>query len=167
MLNVLYICTHNRCRSILSEAITQQRTSGLVEARSAGCEPTGVVYPLTLQYLRERGYDTDELTSKSIGDTADFHPDVVITVCDDSANEICPKWTEDTIICHWDLADPSKIVGTDEQLQHAFNRCIEQIEQRVDALTQVVFSNHTRADIIQQLSSVGTIINAPSDNKSC
>ena len=29
-MNILYICTHNRCRSILSEAITRQNAQGII-----------------------------------------------------------------------------------------------------------------------------------------
>lgn len=32
-MKILYICTHNRCRSILSEAITQQNAQGIIEAK--------------------------------------------------------------------------------------------------------------------------------------
>ena len=51
-MNILYICTHNRCRSILSEAITNQLAEGRLKAHSAGSQPAGAVHPLSLQYLR-------------------------------------------------------------------------------------------------------------------
>ncbi|MGN3933140.1 arsenate reductase/protein-tyrosine-phosphatase family protein, partial [Staphylococcus aureus] len=45
-MNILYICTHNRCRSILSEAITRQNAQGIINAMSAGSQPSGEVHPL-------------------------------------------------------------------------------------------------------------------------
>ena len=96
-MNILYICTHNRCRSILSEAITRQNAQGIINAMSAGSQPSGEVHPLSIKYLSEMGYDTAGLISKSWeslkdenGD--DFIPDVVITVCDQAAGESCPLW---------------------------------------------------------------------------
>ncbi|MEC8787833.1 MAG: arsenate reductase ArsC, partial [Pseudomonadota bacterium] len=63
-MKILYICTHNRCRSILCEAITNA-SNGNVEARSAGSQPVGEVHPLSLKYLAERGFSTDGLQSQS------------------------------------------------------------------------------------------------------
>ena len=101
--NILYICTHNRCRSILSEAITRQKALGIITAQSAGSEPAGQVHPLTLRYLQEAGYNTQQLSSKSWDTLGEFIPDVVITVCDQAAGESCPLWLGTTPKLHWGL----------------------------------------------------------------
>ena len=54
-MKILYICTHNRCRSILSEAITNQFSDGKIVANSAGSQPVGEVHPLSIKYLQEVG----------------------------------------------------------------------------------------------------------------
>ena len=105
-MKLLYICTHNRCRSILSEAITQQRAAGLIEARSAGSSPAGQVHPMTLHHLEQQGYATQGLRSTSWGDFADWEPDVVITVCDRAAQEPCPLYFGRAHQLHWSLARP-------------------------------------------------------------
>ena len=64
-MKLLFICTHNRCRSILCEAIASQRGVGSLEAASAGSAPVDAVHPLTLRYLGERGYKTTGLQSQS------------------------------------------------------------------------------------------------------
>jgi arsenate reductase len=64
-MKILYLCTHNRCRSILAEAITNHLSQGRIEARSAGSQPAGQVHPLSLKYLREAGVKSDDLRSKS------------------------------------------------------------------------------------------------------
>ena len=71
-MKLLFICTHNRCRSILCEAIASQRGVGLLEAASAGSAPVDAVHPLTLRYLEERGYQTAGLQSQSWEDLAAF-----------------------------------------------------------------------------------------------
>ena len=55
-MKILYICTHNRCRSILSEAVTNHRAGEHITAHSAGSQPAGAVHPLSLRYLDEAGY---------------------------------------------------------------------------------------------------------------
>ncbi|WP_319784089.1 arsenate reductase ArsC [Oceanisphaera sp. IT1-181] len=136
-MKILYICTHNRCRSILSEAVTQHYGQGLLEARSAGSQPAGAVHPLSLVYLAQAGINTAELRSQSWDEFEDFAPDVVITVCDSAAAESCPVWFGNSLVLHWGLADPSKLTGTDEELADAFRHTIRLINDRVEALLTV------------------------------
>ena len=155
---ILFVCTHNRCRSILSEAITNQIGAGLIEAQSAGSAPAKQVHPLTLQYLANCGYDITALHSKSWQMLTDgFTPDVVITVCDAAAGESCPLWLGNVPKFHWGLADPSKlavqstvsnVIQTNESqanktknheqdIAMAFSRCIAEIESRVVQLIPI------------------------------
>jgi arsenate reductase (thioredoxin) len=136
-MKILYICTHNRCRSILSEALTNALSGGLIEARSAGSQPAGEVHPLSLHYLQEDGIPTEGLYSKSWDKLESFAPDLVITVCDSAANESCPLWFGKAAKLHWGLADPSKVTGSDTEKALAFRACIAEIRQRVEALLRL------------------------------
>ena len=131
-MKLLFICTHNRCRSILSEAITNQRARGILTAASAGSAPIDAVHPLTLRFLQERGYDTAGLVSQSWVDLEAFEPDRVITVCDAAAGEACPIWMTDVEKMHWGLPDPSRVEGDDETIRAAFMSVIDRIELKVD-----------------------------------
>ena len=131
-MKLLFICTHNRCRSILSEAITNQRARGILTAASAGSAPVDAVHPLTLRFLQVRGYDTVDLASQSWVDLEAFEPDRVITVCDTAAGEACPLWMSDVEKMHWGLPDPSRVDGDDETVRAAFMSVIDRIELKVD-----------------------------------
>lgn len=133
-MKILYICTHNRCRSILSEAITNHLSEGKLRAFSAGSQPAGQVHPLSLKYLQEKGISIDGLQSQSWDAFEDEQPDIVVTVCDSAANEVCPVWFGDTIKVHWALPDPSKLEGTEEEVRDAFFAVMETIQQRVTQL---------------------------------
>lgn len=136
-MKILYICTHNRCRSILSEAITNAKSNGLIQARSAGSQPSGEVHPLSVKYLGEADIPTAGLKSQSWDEFEDFEPDLVVTVCDSAAGESCPVWFGKTLKVHWGLEDPSKLNGSDEELAIAFRKTIAVIGDRVDALLRV------------------------------
>lgn len=146
-MNILYICTHNRCRSALSEAITNQlghrpdqQRGEMIVAKSAGSAPAGEVHPLTLKYLEQAGYSTKGLTSNSWEDQdymGDFVPDVVITVCDNAAGEACPLWLGYVPKLHWGLADPSKDTEDQAATAENFRQTIHQIEQRVAKLVKI------------------------------
>ena len=131
MFHILFVCTHNRCRSILCEAIVGQRGGDLLKASSAGSQPEGRVHPLTLKYLVEANYSTQALASKSWDALADDPPDLVVTVCDSAAGEACPLWLGDAARMHWPLQDPSKAVN-DVQAASQFRRTIALIESSVE-----------------------------------
>lgn len=133
-MKLLFICTHNRCRSILAEAITNHLSDGSIEARSAGSQPAGAVHPLTLKYLAEAGISTAGLKSQSWDEHEDFAADVVITVCDSAAGEPCPVWFGSSVKVHWGLPDPSRIEGTEADIKAAFDAVMQTLENRIKAL---------------------------------
>jgi arsenate reductase len=135
-MKILYICTHNRCRSVLCEAITNA-SSGPLQAQSAGSQPVGEVHPLSLKYLAEKGFRTEGLKSQSWDEFEDYEADLVITVCDSAAGESCPVYFGKSLKMHWGLEDPSKLEGSDEDKALAFYHTIDIIEQRVAALAEL------------------------------
>ncbi|ORE87112.1 arsenate reductase [Oceanococcus atlanticus] len=153
-MKILYICTHNRCRSILSEAITNHFAQPHLTARSAGSQPAGVVHPLSLQYLAEAGIATAGLKSQSWDDFEDFEPDVVITLCDSAAGESCPVWFGKAIKLHWGLQDPSKLSGDEAQAAAAFRHTIALIRQRVEGLEKIaVLERENWSAALQKLTT--------------
>ena len=152
-MKILYICTHNRCRSILSEAITNSIASKNIEARSAGSQPAGMVHPLSLKYLEQEGYSIAGLQSQSWDDFADFQPDVVVTVCDSAAGETCPVYFGKSLKVHWGLSDPSKLEG--ESSEAAFLACIDEIVARVEKLNEIAAKNLDRDALRSELAAIG------------
>jgi len=145
----LFICTHNRCRSILSEAITNHLAKGKIVAYSAGSQPAGQVHPLSIQYLEERGIPTEGLKSQSWDDFESIEPDVVITVCDNAANESSPVWFGACAKVHWDLPDPSKLQGSDDDIENAVFAVMDTIETRIRKLLELNL-NETNSSELQR-----------------
>ena len=91
--NVLFICTHNSARSILAEAILNQKGEGKFRAFSAGSHPAGQVNPHALDLLQRNRFSTEGLRSKNWDEFAAPNApvmDYVLTVCDKAAGEVCP-----------------------------------------------------------------------------
>lgn len=154
-MKILYICTHNRCRSILSEALTNQLGQGIITAASAGSQPAGEVHPLTLKTLAQWQIPTDSLCSESWNDKRDFKPDLVVTVCDAAAGEVCPLWMGETRMVHWGLPDPSKIDGDEAEVAAAFQQVMKTIELRVNRLLEALKNRDLRPLSPQGLSALG------------
>jgi arsenate reductase len=135
-MKLLFICTHNRCRSILAEAIVRHISDGTIIAKSAGSSPQGEVHPLTLKYLSEHNISTDGLCSQSWDQFEDYNPNAILTLCDSAAQESCPVWFDQSVQVHWGLSDPSK-GAVDEGRQRAlFDNTISILERRIRALLE-------------------------------
>jgi arsenate reductase (thioredoxin) len=133
-MKLLFICTHNRCRSIIAEAVTNAFGGSLLQARSAGSQPSGEVHPLSIKYLQQAGIDTAGLQSQSWDAHEAWQPNVVITVCDQAAAEQCPVWFGDALTVHWGLVDPSRLQGSEDEVAAAFGNTISILQARIEKL---------------------------------
>lgn len=157
-MKLLFICTHNRCRSILSEAIVNHLSKGKLIARSAGSQPAGVVHPLSLKYLAEAEIDTTALKSQSWDEFEEFEPDMVITVCDSAAKEACPVWFGKTLKLHWGLTDPSKLDGSEDEIADAFRKTIKEITSRTNALLKLPLAELNQHQLQGEMEKLGANI---------
>ena len=152
---VLFICTGNCCRSQMAEALLRHLGGKRFLAFSAGSHPAGYVHALTVEAMRRMGISTQGQYSKSWNEFADERMDIIITVCDSAASEVCPTWPGRPATAHWSLPDPSSVPGTpDERIEAAMvvarlaRRWIEGLialpldemyeEQRTTAIRQIV-----------------------------
>ena len=136
-LNVLFLCTHNSARSILAECLLNHLGAGRFRAFSAGSQPSGRVNPFALQALTEAGVDTTGVRSKSWDSFAEPgapQMDLIITVCDSAAGELCPVWPGHPATAHWGYADPSAATGPDAARLMAFRDTMALIRRRLEIL---------------------------------
>jgi protein-tyrosine-phosphatase len=139
---VLFLCTHNSARSILAEATLTHIGGGRFQGFSAGSSPreNQQPNPIGLQTLRNAGISTEGLRSKSWDEFAlpnAPHMDLIITVCDNAAGEVCPFWPGKPATAHWGYADPSAGDGSDEQKAEAFKHTLHAIRRRLDLLVNL------------------------------
>jgi len=132
--NVLFLCTGNSCRSQMAEAIVNARLSNDWRAFSAGTEPSGYVHPKALKALDEIGIQ-HEGRSKSAEQFREMDFDLVVTVCDDAA-ENCPLWLGKGKRVHLGFPDPAKAEGTDEEKLAVFRSVRDAIAQKVPELLE-------------------------------
>lgn len=138
-LNVLFLCTHNSARSILAEALLNHLGQGRFKAYSAGSSPRANQQPnpLGLRALREAGVPTEGLTSKSwdcFAAPGAPQMDLIITVCDNAAGEVCPIWPGHPATAHWGYPDPSAGDAADDVKLAAFHSTLIAIRQRLQLL---------------------------------
>ena len=135
--NVLFLCTGNSARSIMAEAMLNQLGAGKYRAFSAGSQPAGQVHPQALEMLKRNAFGTEGLRSKSWDEFATPDApqmDLIITVCDNAAGEVCPIWPGHPATAHWGYADPSEGNGSDDEKREAFRKTLHAIHQRLELL---------------------------------
>ena len=132
-MNVLFLCTGNSCRSILAEALFNHLAPSGMRAMSAGSNPTGRVHPLTLALLEREGISIKGYHSKS-WDEISLKPDLLVTVCNNAAGEACPAFLGDVERIHWEIDDPAKATGTDEEIDAAFFAVFLILRNRIENL---------------------------------
>ncbi|TAL97330.1 MAG: arsenate reductase ArsC [Rhodanobacter sp.] len=159
---VLFICTGNSARSILSEATLNHLGKRRFEAFSAGSQPTGRVNLYAIEELKALGIATEGLSSKSWDrfTEAGAPPlDIVITVCDNAANETCPVLVGDFVKSHWGQPDPAAAQGAGAAIE-AFQHAHALVLYRVTALLKLPVETMSRDALKQALDHIGTITDA-------
>jgi arsenate reductase (thioredoxin) len=122
---VLFLCTHNSCRSQMAEGIVNADLGERFQAFSAGTEATRV-NPLAIRVLAEIGIDISGHFSKTLDAFAQEKFDYVITLCG-SANEQCPLFFGGVERVHIGFDDPSQGTGSEEQMLPEFRRVRDEI----------------------------------------
>jgi arsenate reductase len=138
--NVLVLCTGNSARSVLGEALINHLGAGRWRAFSAGSNPTGRVNPLSIEVLREKGLPAEGYRSKSWDEFAlpdAPRMDLVITVCDNAAGEVCPVWPGHPAKVHLGFPDPAAAEGSHEERLAEFRKVYAMIEAKMRRLIEL------------------------------
>jgi arsenate reductase (thioredoxin) len=128
---VLFLCTHNSCRSQMAEGLVNADLGDEFEAFSAGTVATAV-NPLAALVLAEIGIDISGHRSKTLEEFAGEKFDHVITLCG-SAKEQCPVFFGGAKLVHIGFDDPSQMPGSAEEKLPEFRRVRDEIRSRISA----------------------------------
>lgn len=156
--NILFLCTGNSARSIMAEAILNNKGRGGFTAYSAGSHPTGTVRPEALKQLESAGIPTTGLHSKSWdefsgGDAPQMN--FVFTVCDNAANEACPFWPGHPMTAHWGILDPAAVKGTPEEIDRAFRDAYVVLDRRIGLFLSLPLSTLEQLALKREIERIG------------
>ncbi|WP_242078234.1 arsenate reductase ArsC [Brevundimonas diminuta] len=155
--SVLFRRTGNSARSIIAESILRKIGSDRFIAHSAGSAPKGAAHPAALRVLDSHGYPTEGLRSKGWDEFAapGADPiDIVVTVCDNAAGEVCPVWPGHPVAVHYGLEDPAAVEGDEAEIDRAFGRTLKELLARISLLTQLHVESLDRLALKAQLQAI-------------
>ena len=158
-MNVLFLCTGNSCRSLISEAVFSHLAPAGWHAISAGSQPTGKLNERALALLSAKGISTEGYYSKS-WDKLPVTPDIVVTVCASAAGETCPAYLSPVLRTHWGVDDPSHVVGTEEDIGAAFERAYAILRARIEAFLALPLDSlkSDTAGLKAELDRIGALL---------
>jgi len=155
-LTVLVLCTGNSCRSIIGEALVNHLGAGRVRAFSAGSHPVGKVNENALATLARHGLPIEGYSSKSWDDLENENIDIVITVCDNAAGEVCPAYLGQVVRAHWGLPDPAHACGSPEIIAKAFEETYAAMEKRIQKFLALPLEALSRQELTEKLKQIGS-----------
>ena len=156
--NVLFICTHNSARSIMAEGLLNSLGGGRFKACSAGSQTAGAVNPVALTTLQKMHLPSDGYRSK---DWSEFavpgapELDLVFTVCDNAAGEVCPVWPGQPMTAHWGVPDPAAFEGSDEQKAKQFWDTAVTLKRRIELMLALPLQSLDRMSLQRELKDIG------------
>ncbi len=158
-INVLFLCTGNSARSILSEALLNDLGGGKWRGYSAGSHPSGQPHPDGLAHLIAKGHEVSGYSSKSweafSGGSAP-KMDIIITVCDNAAGEVCPIWPGHPVSAHWPAPDPAHIEPLAAR-QAAFADVYKLCKARIEAMLELDITGKTPQLLRSELNMIGQV----------
>lgn len=126
---VLFLCTHNSCRSQMAEGLINDSLGDRFEAFSAGTIATRV-NPLATRVMEELGIEMNHHYSKTLAEFDGESFDVVITLCSDAA-EHCPQHVGGSKTIHIGFDDPSRLPGSETEVFPEYRRVRDQLRHRL------------------------------------
>ena len=158
--NVLFLCTGNSARSILAEAILNDLGKDRFTAYSAGSDPKGEVHPGAIRLLASLGHDLSFARSKSWDEFSGADApqmDLIFTVCDNAASEVCPIWPGHPTSAHWGIPDPAAVKDDEEEIREAFHLAHERLTTRIKAFLALPEEQITSEAYKRELGKIGEL----------
>lgn len=122
---ILFVCVENSNRSQMSQAFAKIHGGKMIQAYSAGSNPSGKINPKAIAAMQDLGYDLTTQHSKSLDEVKQFAPfDVVVTM---GCGDACP-WMPAKKFIDWDIPDPK------DMNKEEFNKVRSLIETKVKSL---------------------------------
>jgi arsenate reductase (thioredoxin) len=156
--NVLFLCTGNSARSIMAEAIMNQKGQPKFTAYSAGSHPAGAVRPEAIRQLESAHLPTQNLRSKN---WSEFEQpgapqlDFVFTVCDNAAKEVCPIWPGQPMTAHWGVPDPAAVEGSEKDIERAYRDAFMTLERRISLFLCLPLATIDKLAIKKEIDKIG------------
>ncbi len=139
-IRVLFVDEHNSMRSRIAEAIANGMNLSKFVFSSAGLDPRPID-PKTVAFMKSKGYDLTNTTSRSLDQIPNLDYYQVVIVFAPEAKSIFPKELRKTIYLDWEISAPSLARDDEETInagyENMFNFIFKHVTDLVNAIMGV------------------------------
>jgi arsenate reductase len=137
IVRVLFVDEHDACRNQMAEGISNALGLTRIKFSSAGLE-TESIDPKTVQFMAEKGIDISHQTPSYIDQILrpeDYH--VIISLSEATEGVLLPPSSK-TVSMTWHIQAPSRVEGSDEEIQTAYERTFQYLDTHIRDFVQAI-----------------------------
>ncbi len=140
---ILFVDELNACRAQIAEGIGNSLDIEGFQFSSAGISPKPIDSK-TVQFMKEKGFDISKHESKYLNQIIHLeHYDVIIALCEE-ATKAFPSPPTETVSMKWDVEDPSKIEGSDEEVLKAYEKTFQYLVHHIRDLVEAILGKEPK-----------------------
>lgn len=83
--------------------------------------------------------------------------DLIVTVCDNAAGEVCPIWPGHPVTAHWGLPDPAAAEGSLDDKRAAFDDAFQTLERRIHMLVSLPLDTLDSETLKRRIQDIGRL----------
>lgn len=140
VLRVLVVTEYDACRGQMAVGIGNALEPHRVLFSSAGVA-SQPLDPKTVQFMAEKGIDISGQNSKYLNQILDLKDYAVIVSLCEEVERALPSFSSRPVRINWEVRDPSKLEGTEEEIQAAYQNTYQFLERHIRELAQAVLGD--------------------------
>lgn len=134
---VLFVDEHDACRGQMAKGIGNALGLERFRFHSAGISAQPVD-PRTVDFMAEKGVDISKETSKYLNQVLDLQDyQIYIGLCEE-AEKAFPAPPTKMISVHWDIENPSKLEGPEEEIRAAYEKTYNILDSHIRDLVEAI-----------------------------
>lgn len=134
---VLFVDEHDACRGQIAKGIGNALHLDRFSFYSAGITPEAVD-SRTIQFMAEKGVDISKEKSKYLSQVLDLENyQIYVGLCKEAEEAFPPPPTK-MIDVHWEIENPSKLKGSEEEIRAAYEKTYSILDSHIRDLVEAV-----------------------------
>ncbi|MFQ5769763.1 MAG: phosphate signaling complex protein PhoU [bacterium] len=140
---ILFVDEGDACRGQMALGIGNALHLDQFQFSSAGISPRPVDQK-TVSFMKDKGIDISRQTSKSLDQLGNLEQFVVIVALCKKAEEAFPPPPTKIVSIPWDIEDPSKLKGSEEEIRAAYEKTFQYISRNIRDLVKAILGNNNK-----------------------
>jgi len=137
---VLFVDERDACRGQMAKAIGNSLGLERFQFYSAGIAPQALDSK-TVEFMAEKGIDISEQTSKFLDQILDLENyQIFVSLCKE-AEEAFPPPQSKMISIDWQIEDPSRLDGSEQDIRDAFEKTYNILDSNIRDLVEAILGN--------------------------